>query len=190
MPVYKLHGFQWPRAGIPSIRVFIVLENIDDAAAEYIQQKKTSDLILGAIRKNHPNVQKYLPDLQLIEQYDPEDTSDAAVSQPHAFVADTVTILPDTARPMHGLSMKLEQEEPLNKLISSEAETTLAEVRDAIAPGQQIGWWIVYNGDPERYYPGMEADLDDEAGGESHISPQVQSPELVSSLSSQDPVCV
>ena len=109
MPVYKLHGFPWPRAGIPSIRVFIVLENLDDASAEYIQNKRTSGLILRAIHKNHPSAGKHLPNLQLIEQYDPLDTTDAAVSQPHAFVADSVTILPDTARPLKGLSVEIDQ---------------------------------------------------------------------------------
>uniref|UniRef100_A0A093V846 Ribonuclease Y n=1 Tax=Talaromyces marneffei PM1 TaxID=1077442 RepID=A0A093V846_TALMA len=78
MPVYKIHGFPWPRGGIPSIRVFIVLENIDDASAEYIQNKRTSNLILNAIKKNHPAAEKHLPNLQLIEQYDPLDMTDAA----------------------------------------------------------------------------------------------------------------
>lgn len=157
MPVYKIHGFPWPRAGIPSIRVFIVLENLDDASAEYIQNKRTSSLILGAIHKNHPKASKHLPNLQLIEQYDPLDMTDAAVSQPHAFVADNVTILPDTARPVKGLSVEIDQRF-LDDSIPSEARDALAEIRDAIAPGEKIGWWIVYNGDPERYYPGMEDD--------------------------------
>lgn len=163
MPVYKLHGFPWPRAGIPSIRVFIVLENLDDASAEYIQNKRTSSLILDTIYKNHPNASKHLPNLQLIEQYDPLDMTDAAVSQPHAFVADNVTILPDTARPVKDLSVEIDQQ-LLDDSIPSEARDALAEIRDAIAPGEKIGWWIVYNGDPERYYPGMEDEepMDDE----------------------------
>ncbi|PCH04006.1 Hypothetical protein PENO1_024580 [Penicillium occitanis (nom. inval.)] len=178
MPVYKIHGFPWPRAGIPSIRVFIVLENLDDASAEYIQNKRTSSLILAAIRKNHPNASKHLPNLQLIEQYDPLDMTDAAVSQPHAFVADNVTILPDTARPVKGLSVEIDQRF-LDDAIPSEARDTLAEIRDAIAPGEKIGWWIVYNGDPERYYPGMEDDelIDDEesaVGGDERASLQSQ----------------
>jgi hypothetical protein len=157
MPVYKIHGFQWPRGGVPSVRVFIVLENLDDAAAEYIQQKKTSTLILDALKKNHPVATGHLPDLQLIEQYDPLDTTDAAVSQPYAFVADRVTILPEHTRPIHGLSVSIDQRQ-LDDTISPEARDSLAEIRDAIAPGQQIGWWIVYNGDPERYFP----EIDDE----------------------------
>lgn len=157
MPVYKIHGFQWPRGGVPSVRVFIVLENLDDAAAEYIQQTKTSDLILGALKKNHPEATGHLPDLQLIEQYDPLDTTDAAVSQPYAFVADRVTILPDHTRPRHGLSVSIDQHQ-LDETISPEARDSLIEIRDAIAPGQKIGWWIVYNGDPERYFPEIDDD--------------------------------
>ncbi|OKL56027.1 hypothetical protein UA08_08704 [Talaromyces atroroseus] len=167
MPVYKVHGFQWPRGGIPSIRVFIVLENLDDAAAEYVQQKRTSNLILNALKKNHPQAAQYLPDLQLIEQYDPLDMTDTAVSQPYAFVADSVTMLPETARPVHGLSVSIDQH-LLDDAFSPERRAALAEVRDAVAPGQKIGWWIVYNGDPERYYPGMEDNdnLDAEAAGD------------------------
>ncbi|KAH8699132.1 hypothetical protein BGW36DRAFT_358639 [Talaromyces proteolyticus] len=165
MPVYKVHGFQWPRGGIPSIRVFIVLENLDDAAAEYIQQKRTSELILGALKKNHPQATAHLPDLQLIEQYDPLDTSNAAVSQPYAFVADRVTVLPDHTRPRHGLSASIDQHQ-LDEMISPEARDSLIEIRDAIAPGEKIGWWMVYNGDPERYYPEIDEDnymYDDES---------------------------
>lgn len=181
MPVYKVHGFQWPRGGIPSIRVFIVLENLDDAAAEYVQNKKTSSLILNAIKKNHPQASQHLPDLQLIEQYDPLDMTAAAVSQPYAYVADSVSILPDTARPVHGLSASIDQR-LLDADISPERRAALEEIRDAIAPGQKIGWWLVYNGDPDRYYPGMEDDLDDEAGYDDAIS---RSSEIASFRSSE-----
>jgi hypothetical protein len=170
MPVYKVHGFRWPRGGIPSIRVFIVLENLDEAAAEYVQRKKTSTLIVNAMKKNHPQAAQHLPDLQLIEQYDPLDMTDAAVSQPYAYVADSVTMLPDTARPVHGLSVSIDQH-LLDDAIPPERHAALAEVRDAVAPGQKIGWWIVYNGDPDRYYPGMEDDdLSDEALGDDNVS--------------------
>ena len=33
MPVYLLHGFRWPR---PEIRIHIILQNLDDAAAEWL----------------------------------------------------------------------------------------------------------------------------------------------------------
>lgn len=101
------------------------------------------------------------------------------MSQPYAFVADNVTILPDTARPVKGLSMEIDQRF-LDDAISPEARDTLAEIRDAVAPGAKIGWWVVYNGDPERYYPGMEDDelMDDDEeesvdaglGGDDKIS--------------------
>lgn len=120
------------------------------------------------------------------------------MSQPHAFVADSVTILPDTARPVKGLSVEIDQRF-LDDAISSEARQTLAEIRDAVAPGEKIGWWIVYNGDPERYYPGMEEDelMDDEEsvgasagpGGDDRIS--FQSRETApSSVAASTPVSV
>jgi hypothetical protein len=155
MPVYKIHGFRWPRGGIPSVRVYIVLQNLEEAAAEYIQQKKTSRLILDSFKKNHPEAMKHLPDLQLLEAYDPDDLGHDTVSQPYAYVADSVTILPDSARPTQGLSKSIDQHQ-LDHFISPEAWSALAELRDEIAPEQNIGWWIIYNGDPERYYPGIE----------------------------------
>ena len=115
------------------------------------------------------------------------------MSQPHAFVADNVTILPDTARPVKGLSVEIDQRF-LDDAIPSEARDTLAEIRDAIAPGEKIGWWIVYNGDPERYYPGMEDDelMDDEegaVGGDERVSLQSQET-APSSVAASTPVSV
>ncbi|KIW94052.1 uncharacterized protein Z519_05368 [Cladophialophora bantiana CBS 173.52] len=45
--------------------------------------------------------------------------------------------------------------------LTNKAWEALADLRDKIAEGEKIGWWVVYNGDPERSFDGMEDDEDD-----------------------------
>lgn len=150
MPVYVLHGFRWSRIGNQGIRVFVVLHNIEEAAPEYIQQARTSRALLKTFQQSFPNIMKNLPKLQFIEQYDPEDTSSAAVSQPHAFVADKVVEC--------GLSANVENIISEGPGLNAQGWEAMADLRDALSPDSKIGWWVVYNGDPERAYPHDEDD--------------------------------
>lgn len=101
-----------------------------------------------------------LPELQFIEQYDPEDLySETAVSQPYAYVADKVITIPGRAGTSNhnmtgGLSVDFEEVVRAHQQGSS--ATAIMELRDKLAPGEKVGWWIVYNGDPERAYPESE----------------------------------
>lgn len=176
MVVYKIHGFRWVRAKLPmSIVVYIVRNNIDDAAAEYIQEPATTRLLLESFREKYPDIMAQLPDLQLLEQYDPEDLSDAAVSQPYAFVADRVEVLPDDARPKNGLHTAIDP--PPGETVSQEVLDGLARLRDAISdPDEEIGWWLVYNGDPVRFHSDDEEGYDS-ASAESH-TPQSDEPSV------------
>ena len=153
MPVYMLYGFRWPRAGFTGIRVYIVLHNLEDATAEYIQQPLTTSLLLSSFQKTDPEIVSRLPSLRFIEQYDPEDTSEEAVSKPHAYVGAKVISIPEAGgEPLPETSWKPEdifQETPLDE----ESMQALTEFRDKYAAGERIGWWIVYNGDPERWFP-------------------------------------
>lgn len=40
MPTYLMHGFRWSR---PLIRIHIILQNLDDAAAEWVVGKNPSN---------------------------------------------------------------------------------------------------------------------------------------------------
>jgi len=42
-----------------------------------------------------------------------------------------------------------------------QAWEALAELRDTLAEKEKIGWWVVYNGDPERRTDGSEEDDED-----------------------------
>ncbi|KAF9890326.1 hypothetical protein FE257_005992 [Aspergillus nanangensis] len=155
MPVYMLYGFRWPRAGFTGIRVYIVLNNLEDATAEYLQQPLTHQLVLGSLKKNEPGIVSRIPDLRFIEQYDPDDvSSEAAVSKPFAYVAGKVITMPDAGA---AGSLGLDAEELVKKSgLDQDATDALTEFRDKYAAGEKIGWWIVYNGDPERYFPPNE----------------------------------
>jgi len=157
MPVYLLHGFRWPRFGyIPCIRVYIIFQDLDDAAAEYLQESVTTQTLLESFTSNYPDLMAHLPNLLFIEQYDPEDISDVAVSQPYAYVASRVGTLPDNARPKDGLSKRIDESKAEVPRPLTEELEALEKLRDSIAPEQEIGWWVVYNGDPEREYPQVD----------------------------------
>ena len=171
MPVYLLYGFRWPRGGFTGIRVYIVLHNLEDATAEYLQQPYTSQLIYESLQKGEGDIINRLPELQFIEQYDPDDTtSDTAVSQPHAYVAARVIEMPSSGAPGADADFNVEELNDGSGL-SDDASAALEELRDKLAGGERIGWWIVYNGDPERYFP--ETDDEDFDGNGTPMENEV-----------------
>lgn len=143
MPVYLLHGFRWPRI---AIRIHIILNNIDDAAAEWISSRTTSSALLESLRTLHPEPMSALPNLQFVEQYDPADTSPAATSQPYAFVADKV----------EKCELSVDVSEVMGKGVNADGWGALVELRDQLAKGEKVGWYVVYNGDEERWAPKEE----------------------------------
>ncbi|KAH8426334.1 uncharacterized protein LDX57_004077 [Aspergillus melleus] len=160
MPVYLLYGFRWPRAGFTGIRVYIVLHNLEDATAEYLQQPLTTQLLLDSFKKTEPGIVSRLPDMRFIEQYDPEDTSEEAVSKTHAYVAGKVITMPEVGSP--GACLSFDAEELVKSSgLEQDAMDALTEMRDKYAAGEKIGWYIVYNGDPDRYFPPDEEDEED-----------------------------
>ncbi len=206
MPVYLLHGFRWPRGGFTGIRVHIILHNLDDCSAEYIQNTQSQAELLRSFRNAYPDIMKELEPstlgngkgIQFLEKYDPDDVmGENVASQPYAFVADRVVVmaggppasaasssatatptptspLSDPAAPAsrrhsskgsvsagiaaataaktQALSLNIEEVVAEGPGVTAAAWEAFAELRDKIAPGEKIGWWVVYNGDPERPY--------------------------------------
>jgi hypothetical protein len=97
MPVYLAHGFRWPRDGFAGIRVHAIVNNLDDVSVEYIQNDHSRAALLESLRALYPDMLKPLESgnrrIDFLEQYDPEDTSLDAVSQPYAFVCDWVVMI-------------------------------------------------------------------------------------------------
>ncbi|EXJ57343.1 hypothetical protein A1O7_07690 [Cladophialophora yegresii CBS 114405] len=50
--------------------------------------------------------------------------------------------------------------------LTNKAWEALADLRDKIAEGEKIGWWVVYNGDPERFVEEVDDEDEDEDGDE------------------------
>ncbi|MCJ1371874.1 hypothetical protein MMC20_003094 [Loxospora ochrophaea] len=137
MPVYLLHGFRWPRS---AIRIHVILNNIEDAAAEWLTSPSTSAAVLKNLHELYPKILPSLPNLRFVEQYDPNDTSENALSQPFAFVADKIETIP----------LSLDINEAIKRGVDTETWGAVIALRDELAPQESVGWWVVYNGDEGR----------------------------------------
>ena len=137
MPVYLVHGFRWPRS---AIRRHVIINNIDDAAPEYIVSPKASAALLASFQKDYSEIMKSLPKLRFVEQYDPHDVSESALSQPYAFVADKVELC----------HLSLDVTDTMEKGVAQSCWDALMDLKEQLAPGEKLGWWIVYNGDELR----------------------------------------
>lgn len=156
MPVYLLHGFKWHRVGKHGIIVYIIVRSLDDATADYIQNPRTARSLRNSLELGNADIMSRIPELHFIEQHDPEDDStNAAVSQPYAFVANKVVTLADN---FNGLSLNVDEVMNQGTGLSESGMEAMEELRDKLDPEEKIGWYIVYNGDPERRYPGMSDD--------------------------------
>ena len=165
MPAYLLHGFRWPR---PLIRIHIILQNLDDAAAEWLMAPATASTLHANFESLYPDLMPSLPSLRFIEQYDPSD--DTTKSQPFAYVCDQV----------HEVSLGVDVDEVRGKGVANEAWGALVELRDKIAPGEKVAWFVVVNGDIERWAPPTVGLLEGSGGGSadsggSHKSPRSRS---------------
>jgi hypothetical protein len=140
MPTYICHGFRWPR---PLIRIHIILQNLDDAAAEWLMAPLTSATMLQNLRTIYPDVMPALPSLRFLEQYDPSDESVESKSQPYAYVCDVV----------HEVKLGIEFDEVRGRGVHNDAWTAMMDLRDKLAPGEKVSWFVVVCGDVERWAP-------------------------------------
>jgi len=140
MPTYLLHGFRWPR---PLIRIHIILQNLDDAAAEWLVAPDTTISLLRNFQELYPDTMTHLDRLRFIEQYDPNDTSPGAASQPFAYVADMV----------HEVKLGVAVDDVISGGIKNEQWAAMMELRDKVAPEEKVSWYVVVCGDEERWAP-------------------------------------
>ncbi|KAG8528325.1 uncharacterized protein KY384_007243 [Bacidia gigantensis] len=136
----------------------------------------SASAFMKSLHKLHPGLTKSMPGLKLVEEYDPEDLSDTGggATQECAWVAERVV---EYAK---GVEMGLVGG---NGAIGSRgtgtggkkeeegAGSAIAELKDQLAPEEKVGWWIIWNGDPERGDDGEGAGgmvgLQPVAGGEA-----------------------
>lgn len=137
MPVYLVHGFRWPRK---AIRIHIILNNVEEAAPEWLMSPTTSAALITNFRVLYPTLIAVLPGLRFIEQHNPGDTSTNAISQPFAFVTDKA----------ERSELSIDVGAVMGMGVGAAGWDALADLRDHLAPGEKIGWFVVYNGDEER----------------------------------------
>ena len=150
MPTYLIHGFRWPR---PLIRIHIILQNLDDAAAEWLIAPATTETLLENFAELWPQTVANLPSLRFVEQFDPTDETSAASSQPYAYVADIC----------HQVKLGIEVDEVRGKGLGDEQWNALMELRDKLAPDEKVGWFVVVCGDEDRTDTGVEDEEEEEA---------------------------
>ena len=139
MPIFIVHGFRWERV---KIRHHVILNDVDDAASDYVMQSTTPDALRASFTKMFPEIMASLPHLQFIEQYDPEDCSPGAHSQPYAYVVDKVI--------KSDLSVNVAEVMAQGPGGTTASWQAMADLSDKIAEGAPISWYAVYNGDVER----------------------------------------
>ncbi|ETN41216.1 uncharacterized protein HMPREF1541_03151 [Cyphellophora europaea CBS 101466] len=97
MPIYLAHGFRWPRDGFTGIRVHAIIHNLEPVSVEYIQNAPSRLSLLSSLRTLFPDIMTRLEKsgarVDFLEQYDPNDTSPNAVTQPYAFVCDRIAMI-------------------------------------------------------------------------------------------------
>ncbi|KAF2478191.1 uncharacterized protein BDR25DRAFT_207565 [Lindgomyces ingoldianus] len=155
MPTWLVHGFRWPR---PLIRIHIILQNLDDAASEWVMAPATASALSENFHSLYPEMMANLPSLRFIEQYDPNDLT--SKSQPFAYVCDQV----------HEVQLGVDVDEVRGKGVASDTWGAVVDLRDKIAPGAKVAWFVVVNGDVERWAPAPVGILEGSSNG-SQLSP-------------------
>lgn len=179
MPVYLLHGFRWSR---PSIRIHIILQKLEDAAADWIVAPETQRTLTHNFHKLYPGPMTDLPNLRFVEQYDPSDTT--ASEQPYAYVADVV----------EEVKLGLDVDDVRGRGIGNEQWAAMMELRDKLAADAKIGWYIVVCGDEERLVPSSDdaytsGDSSNVASGTSDSDGPPDSPEVSLIPPRSQPAC-
>jgi hypothetical protein len=91
----------------------------------------------------------------------PSTPSSAAQKKPRPATQPMSKAAPFNSPPdMAALSVNVEEVVADGPGLTNKAWEALADLRDKIAEGEKIGWWVVYNGDPDRSYDYQDEDED------------------------------
>lgn len=149
----------WKRT---DIRIHIILQNLDDAAPDWLMAPATAACMTANFRAQWPDQLAQLPGLRFIEQYDPHDLT--AKDQPYAYVCDIV----------HEVKLGVDIDDIRGAGLAEDQWAAIAELRDKVAPGEKLGWFVVVNGDVERWAPPLCRDEDEATPDASQFSPTSQ----------------
>ena len=167
MPTWLVHGFRWPRA---QIRIHTILQNLDDVAPEWIMAPATSACLHENFKQQWPDTVARLPGLRFIEQYDPDDLT--VKDQPYGYICDQV----------HDIKLGIDIDEIKGDGVPDDQWAAIAELRDKVTPDAKLSWFVVVNGDVERWAPPLDdddvlkAEEDEEEAETKTLSPPTRSP--------------
>lgn len=113
-------------------------------------------------KDNWPEQVAQLPGLRFIEQYDPDDIT--VKDQPYAYVCDIV----------HEVKLGVDLDDVRGNGVAENQWAAIAELRDKVAPGEKLGWFVVVNGDVERWAPPLDHDDNETTPDASQFSPTSQ----------------
>lgn len=121
------------------MRVFVVLQEIDDAAPNNLMSGHSEEAMNEKFAKLYPGPMANLPALRFIEPLNPNNEKFKYPSEPYVFVSDVVVQSEDFIDVTQAMSIPIRPAQ----------WESLAELRDQIAPDEKIGWFVVHNGDLE-----------------------------------------
>ncbi|KAL8718809.1 MAG: hypothetical protein Q9225_004093, partial [Loekoesia sp. 1 TL-2023] len=168
---YGWSGFAWDRA---DVRVFVVLKEVDDAAPNNLMSGRSEEAMNQKFEELHPAAMANLPPLRFIEPLNPNSEKFNYPSEPYVFVADVVVQSEDF----------IDVTQTMGAHIPRTQLEALTELRDRIAPGKKIGWYVVHNGDPE--IAEQERLVEEDDGNEVNDDAADRVEEAIEAKSSQD----
>jgi hypothetical protein len=104
---------------------------------------QTAETMHQNFKTIYPEIMPSLSSLRFLEQYDPTDESVESKSQPYAYVCDVV----------HEVKLGIEFDEVRGRGVNNDAWTAMMDLRDKLAPGEKVSWFVVVCGDLERWAP-------------------------------------
>src|SRR5205814_178198 len=147
MPTYLVHGFRWQRQ---SIRIHIILYDLEDAAPDWIVSPATTTTILNsfytlydflppsrkssAASSNGNTWSEPEPVIKLIEQFD--ETDEKTTSQPYAYVADQIIKIPLSVDVMEAI--KTAENTECQEPVSEKKQGWFVKLRDQLQKEAEI----------------------------------------------------
>lgn len=114
-----------------------MLQEVDDAAPNNLMCGDSEEAMNENFRELYPGPMANLPPLRFIEPLNPNNEKFKYPSEPYAYVADVVVQSEDV----------IDVTEVMNTGIRAAQWDAMADLRDMIAKGEKIGWFVVHNGD-------------------------------------------
>ena len=146
MPIYLVHGFQWPRI---LIRQHTANFDIDDCAPDWVHMgSPSSTALLDSLHHLYPSLMESLDsehtDIQLIEEY--SQTEASAMPKNFVYVCDRV-------KRLEGCSLDVGDTAGREWGLGDGPDERMVKLRDELAAGAKVGLWLVCCDDETRLPP-------------------------------------